>query len=156
VEEFFAGYEARVNAALGHPPVVDVEAMAEAYAEHVIEAHPGGVIHFEKEQFRAAIAQVFERQRSIGAKSMRMVSLEITPVDEHHWSGKVRWEARYEREDTGVVLRSSTRHTLSKRSEDNRRSSPTSRGTRKGSSRRRASYPTERGLRPLFTQRRRR
>ena len=97
VEEFFAGYEARVNAALGHPPVVDVEGMAAAYAEHVIEAHPGGVIHFEKEQFRAAIPQVFERQRSIGAKSMRMVSLEITPVDEHHWSGKVRWEARYER-----------------------------------------------------------
>jgi hypothetical protein len=104
MEEFFAGYEARVNAALGDPSVVDVEGMAEAYAEHVIEAHPGGIIHFEKEQFRAAIPQVFERQRSIGAKSMRMVSLEITPVDEHHWSGKVRWEARYEREDTGVVL----------------------------------------------------
>ena len=133
VEEFFAGYEARVNAALGHPPVVDVEAMAEAYAEHVIEAHPGGVIHFEKEQLRAAIPQVFERQRSIGAKSMRMVSLEITPVDEHHWSGKVRWEARYEREDIGLCLRSSTRHTSSKRSEDNPRSSPTSRGMRKGS-----------------------
>jgi hypothetical protein len=90
VEEFFAEYEVRVNAALGHPPVANVEGMAEAYAEHVIEAHPGGVIHFEKEQFRAAIPQVFERQRSIGAKSMRMVSLEITPVDEHHWSGRVR------------------------------------------------------------------
>jgi hypothetical protein len=97
VKEFFAGYEARVNAALGHPPFVDVEGMAAAYAEHVIEAHPGGVIHYEREQFRAAIPQVFERQRSIGAKSMRMVSLEVTPVDEHHWSGKVRWEARYER-----------------------------------------------------------
>jgi hypothetical protein len=55
VEEFFAEYEVRVNAALGQSPVVDVEAIAEAYAEHVIEAHPGGVIHFEKEHFRAAI-----------------------------------------------------------------------------------------------------
>jgi hypothetical protein len=104
VEEFFAEYEARVNAALGDPPLVDVESMVGAYAEHVVEAHPGGVTHFEKEQFRAAIPQFFERQRSIGAKSMRMTSLEVTPVDEHHWAGKVRWEARYEREDTGRVL----------------------------------------------------
>jgi hypothetical protein len=59
VEEFFAGYEARVNATLGAPPVVNIEGMAEAYAEHVIEAHPGGVIYFEKEQLRAAIPQVF-------------------------------------------------------------------------------------------------
>jgi hypothetical protein len=103
VEEFFAGYEARVNAALGEPPVVDVEGMAEAYAEHVIEAHPGGVTYFEKEQFRAAIPQVFERQRSIGSKSMRMVSLEVTPVDDHHWAGKVRWEARYERGHRGCA-----------------------------------------------------
>jgi hypothetical protein len=105
VEEFFAGYEARVNAALGEPPVVDVEGMAEAYAEHVIEAHPGGVTYFEKEQFRAAIPQVFERQRSIGSKSMRMVSLEVTPVDDHHWAGKVRWEARYERGHRGCACR---------------------------------------------------
>ena len=104
MEEFFAGYEARVNAALGDPPVVDVEGMAGAYADHVIEAHPGGVTHFEKEQFRAAIPQLFERQRSTGAKSIKMVSLEVAPVDEHHWAGKVRWEARYEREDTGRVL----------------------------------------------------
>jgi hypothetical protein len=105
VEEFFAGYEARVNAALGEPPVVDVEGIAEAYAEHVIEAHPGGVTYFEKEQFRAAIPQVFERQRSIGSKSMRMVSLEVTPVDDHHWAGKVRWEARYERGHRGCACR---------------------------------------------------
>jgi hypothetical protein len=93
VEEFFAGYEARVNAALGEPPLVDVE------------AHPSGVTHFEKEQFRAAIPQVFERQRSIGSKSMRMVSLEVTPVDDHHWAGKVRWEARYERGHRGCACR---------------------------------------------------
>lgn len=100
LEKFFADYEARVNRALGDIPEVDVEATAGAFADCFIEANPNGVVCGKNdEELRAAIPKGMEFYRSIGTKSMKVVSLMPTQLDEYHVMAKVHWKASYVKKD---------------------------------------------------------
>ncbi|KUG20835.1 MAG: hypothetical protein KO206_02305 [Methanomicrobiaceae archaeon] len=95
-EEFFAAYAAGFNNALADPPEVDVEAAAGAFADCFIAADPNGVLCGKNdEQLRAQIPAGYAFYRSIGTKSMRVVSLTVTPLDDSHLITRVHREARY-------------------------------------------------------------
>lgn len=99
---FFGNYEARTNRALADPPEVDVEATAGAFAECFIEANPNGVVCGKNdEHFRESIPKGLEFYRSIGTKSMKIVSLTPTALDGGHALAKVHWRAEYEKKDDG-------------------------------------------------------
>jgi hypothetical protein len=105
LEKFFADYEARINIALTEPSKFDVDATINAYTECFMEAHPKGVTCFQNdEKMRQTFPQMFEAQRKLGAKSMRIISREIMPLDEFHAMAKIHWEARYIRKDGQEVV----------------------------------------------------
>jgi hypothetical protein len=100
LRDFFAAYEARTNRALQDPPEVDVEATAAAFADCFVEASPKGVQCGQNDdQFREVIPKGFDFYRSIGTKTMKIVSLETTLLDDFHALARVHWEAFYERKD---------------------------------------------------------
>ena len=100
LERFFADYAERFNRALAEPPVVDVEGTAAAFAGCFVEASPRGVTCGKNDDtFRATIPQGAEFYRSIGTTSMRITSLEVTPLDGYHTMAKVRWDSRYRKKD---------------------------------------------------------
>jgi len=102
MEDFFAAYAAGFNKALADAPEIDVEATAGAFAGCFIAADPNGVACGKNdEQFRTQIPAGFAFYRSIGTKSMRIASLEVTPLDDYHLMAKVHWEAVYLKPDGG-------------------------------------------------------
>lgn len=100
LEDFFAAYAARTNAALADPPEVNAEATANAFAGCFIEASPNGIhCGTNNDEFRAAIPKGYEFYRSIGTKSMEIGSLTLTPLDDFHTQAKVHWVAKYQKQD---------------------------------------------------------
>lgn len=100
VRKFFDMYAERVNRAIQSQPEIDVDGTVAAYTECFIEAHPGGVICFQNdEQFRAAVPQLFESQRNLGALSMTIDQLDLTTLDDYHTMAKVHWNAVYRLKD---------------------------------------------------------
>jgi hypothetical protein len=104
LEEFFAHYAARVNAALAAPPRVDVESAASAFADYFLGANPKGVYCGKNDdEFRAAIPKGYEFYRSIGTKRMEIDSLMLTKLDDFHTQANVHWVAKYEKKDGSKV-----------------------------------------------------
>ncbi len=98
LEEFFRGYEARFNKAMAG--TIDTEETANAFASCFIEANPFGVnCGKNDDQFRIMIPKGYEFYRSIGTKSMKIVSLGITLLDDYHSMAKVHWQANYMKKD---------------------------------------------------------
>jgi hypothetical protein len=97
VKAFFAAYEERANRAFEAPDQLDVDAAAGAFTDCFIEAHPGGVICFKNDDaFREAYPKTIEMQRAMGARSMKIAAINVTPIDDLHWMAAIRWEARYQ------------------------------------------------------------
>ena len=104
IQQFFEAYAARTNRALGDDPVVDVDGVTGSFADSFIEASPNGVACGKNDdQFREVIPKGMEMYRSIGTKSMRILSLDIIPLDDYHTQVKVHWEAFYEKKDGNTL-----------------------------------------------------
>jgi len=100
IKTFFADYERRFNRALSDPSEIDVEATAGAFAECFVEANPNGVACGRNDaEFRAHIPKGYAFYRSIGTKSMKIVSLVATHFDDRHSYVRVQWEALYIKKD---------------------------------------------------------
>jgi hypothetical protein len=98
LEEFFREYEARFNKAM--TGTIDTEATANAFASCFIEASPFGVnCGKNDDQFRVMIPKGYEFYRSIGTKTMKIASLDITLLDDYHSMAKVHWQANYMKKD---------------------------------------------------------
>ncbi len=95
VEKFFQDYETRANKGLAEKPEINAEEASSAYTETFIEANPKGVMTFTSEQFREGAEEGFARQREVGARSMKIGSLDITPLDEFHAMAKIHWVSTY-------------------------------------------------------------
>lgn len=105
IENFFAEYEARMATALADNPMVDPEEVAGAFTDCSIEASPKGVFCAKNdEKFRANIPKLFEFYRSIGTKSMKIMSLETTSLDDYHVMAKIHWQALYIKKDSSQEL----------------------------------------------------
>jgi hypothetical protein len=98
LDAFFAEYAARVNRALADPPEEDVEETAGAFARCFVEASPAGINCGQNDAgFREMIPKGYAFYRSIGTKSMTIIALTKTPLDERHTMVKVHWKALYSR-----------------------------------------------------------
>lgn len=96
LKAFFADYAARANRALQDHPEIDVDAAVAAFTECFVEAHPGGVMCFQNNaRFHAAVPQLFESQRGLGARSMTIDQLELTELNEQHHMANVQWRVVY-------------------------------------------------------------
>jgi hypothetical protein len=96
IKSFFDAYAARFNDSL-QGRGLDVEATAAAFANCFVEASPVGIICGENDdEFRAAIPKGHEFYKSIGTRSMSIVSSEITELDKFHTMTKIHWSAAYE------------------------------------------------------------
>lgn len=100
LDNFFQNYEARIEKALQENPEVDVKATADAFADFFVEASPAGISGGKNdEDFQKQIPKGFEFYRSIGTKSMKVVSKQITQLDAFHTLVKAHWKALYEKTD---------------------------------------------------------
>ncbi|NML23775.1 hypothetical protein HHL16_23035 [Pseudoflavitalea sp. G-6-1-2] len=98
IHEFFSQYEQRFTEALAGKD--DVEATAAAFASSFLEASPAGVQCGENnEQFRNMIPKGNEMYRRSGMVSMKVHSLDITPLDQLHYMVKVHWNSVYRKKD---------------------------------------------------------
>ena len=96
IRDFFDQYASGFNRALRGEP--DVERMASAFAEHFIEASSTGITAGSNTQsFREAISGGLSFYRSIGVRSMEILSSEVTLLDQLHALVKVRWKSVYSR-----------------------------------------------------------
>lgn len=94
LEDFFREYEARFNRAMAGS--IETEATANAFASCFIGANPFGVnCGKNDDQFRTVIPKGYEFYRNIGTKSMKIVLLKITQLDDYHSMVKVNWQAIY-------------------------------------------------------------
>ncbi len=96
IRRFFAQFEAAYNRALIEPG--DAEALAETFADSFVAANPNGVLCWKNdENLSEIIRQGFEFYRSVGAKSARIASLSVTPVDGAHAFVRAEWEMLFRR-----------------------------------------------------------
>jgi len=98
IAAFFDQYASGFNHALGGDP--DVESMANAFAEHFIEASPAGVTAGSNtDAFKEAIAGGLNFYRSIGIRSMEIISRDVKLLDRLHALVKIHWRSVYEKPD---------------------------------------------------------
>ena len=98
VRKLFERYRSFFNRSLRGE--IDLDEVASLYASEFIGAAPAGVRTGKNDdQFRQAMTQGFVHYRSIGTKEMRIRSVRLSPIDEHHCVAHVAWTATYARKD---------------------------------------------------------
>jgi hypothetical protein len=103
IEEFFSAYEAQFNNSLSGDRVT-TEEMSQFFEQCFVESSPAGVTCGKNdEQFIEKVRSGFDFYKSIGSKSMTIVSKDITLLDDLHAMAKIYWRYSYvkdEREGT--------------------------------------------------------
>jgi hypothetical protein len=99
IENFFNRYEARINDALsGAEP--DIDETVNSFASEFIEASPAGVISAKNDKkFRKAISHGWNFYKEVGIRTMDILSLQITILDNLHAIVKVHWSSSFVRKN---------------------------------------------------------
>lgn len=99
IEEFFSAYEAQFNNALSDARVTS-EQMGQFFEDCFVESTPQGVVSGKNDdQFVEKVQAGFEFYKSIGAKSMTIVSKDISLLDDLHALVKVYWRYTYTKDE---------------------------------------------------------
>lgn len=72
-----------------------VDEVARHFAGGFVSANPARVRSGDIEGFKEMMALAFERYRSLGLRSKRLVGLRVTPIDEHHHVAHASWTYTY-------------------------------------------------------------
>lgn len=103
VRKLFERYERLFNQSLGG--AVDLDEVASLYASEFIGAAPAGVMTGKNDdRFKQVMAQGHAHYRATGAKQMRIRSVRLSPIDEHHCIAHVAWTATYARKGRPDVV----------------------------------------------------
>lgn len=98
VRAFFQRYESFFRKSLGGD--IDSDEVAALYASEFIAASPAGVMTGKNDdQLRQVMAQGYAHYRAIGTKDMRIQTIRLSPMDDHHCVAHVAWTATYARKD---------------------------------------------------------
>jgi len=98
VRKFFERYEAVFNRSLGG--TVDMDEVAALYACEFIAASPAGVMTGKNDDhLKQVMEQGYARYRAMGTKDMRLRSVRLSAIDDHHCVAHVAWTATYARKD---------------------------------------------------------
>lgn len=96
VRRLFERYESVFNRSLEGN--VDMDEVAALYASEFIAASPAGVLTGKNDdRLKQVMAEGYARYRAIGTKEMRIRSVRLSPIDEHHCVAHVAWTATYAR-----------------------------------------------------------
>lgn len=99
IDVFFEAYALRFNKSLSGKEA-DIEGTVNAFADSFVEASPAGINSAKNdENFKEAIPKAYDFYKSIGTKSVSIVSKEITPLNEFHSMVKVHWKGTYIKKD---------------------------------------------------------
>ena len=103
IESFFDAYEQRFSDSLGSENI-DIEEQADAFSECFIGANPNGVQCVKNDrEFKANTPALYKFYQSIGTKSMKLVSKNITLLNEYHALVKTNWVTQITKKDNSVV-----------------------------------------------------
>ncbi len=98
IKDFFQAYEQRFNDAI-QGRTEDVEAFAGSFANCYVQSTPAGVqCGKNDDSFRKAMTEGYARYREIGTKSMRIIGLDVTKIDDFHCMAKVHWDSAYDKD----------------------------------------------------------
>jgi hypothetical protein len=104
IDSFFETYEKRFTDAL-ESEKVDIEGHAEAFADCVVGANPQGVQCLKNDDgFKANIPTLYKFYKSIGIKSMRLLSKDITVLNEYHSLVKTHWVTQVTKKDNSTII----------------------------------------------------
>ncbi|MCC7477107.1 nuclear transport factor 2 family protein [bacterium] len=105
IEDFFAAYSSRINAALDDPGQLELKASSAAFAACFVAAGPAGVrCGSNNDELRRALPQGIEYYRSIGTRGMHALAVDHRPLDALHSIARVHWRADYVRRSDNVAL----------------------------------------------------
>jgi hypothetical protein len=98
VRKLFERYERFFNNSLAGD--MDMREVASLYASDFIAATPAGVMTGKNDdQLKQIMTQGYANYRAIGTKEMRIRSVRVSPIDEHHCVAHVAWTATYGRKN---------------------------------------------------------
>lgn len=104
IRRFFEAYQGRMNAALQKPPVIDVAAVAAAFARYFVGSNPNQVFGGRNGWlFRLMIPRGYRHYRRLGTQRMEIRSLSITPLDDFHVLARTHWWSSYRRKSGDAV-----------------------------------------------------
>lgn len=99
----FEEYSRRSDAALRDPEGADVEALADAFADHMIGANPHGVMGAARDEgFAGTLRKGFDTYRAMGGTRFEIVDLDIEVLDAFHALVRAGWEFDYVRPRDGA------------------------------------------------------
>jgi hypothetical protein len=105
IERFFSDYATRFNKSLLEPSEIDIDGVAGSFASSFIGANTSGVLCAKNdEEFHAVIPQSYAFYKSIGTKSMKITSIDITTLDEYHFMARVHWDSRYVKDEDEISI----------------------------------------------------
>ncbi len=94
----FQDYSRRSNEALRDPAQADIDALASAFADHLVGASPAGVMGAAKDKaFAATLRKGFEAYRAMGGTRFEIVHLVAEPLDDFNAMVRADWEFDYVR-----------------------------------------------------------
>ena len=103
VRKLFERYERLFNQSLGGDK--DMREIASLYSSNFMASTPTGVMTGKNnDQLKQVMARGYAHYRAIGTKEMRIRSLRLSPIDEHHCVAHVAWRATYARKDQPDVV----------------------------------------------------
>jgi hypothetical protein len=95
INVFLSEYETEFNMAFHGNP--DIETTAKLFTESFAEANSSGITCRRNDyEFRKYIAEKYAFYKNIGLKEMRIVSRDISMLNDIHGMDKVKWKAIYE------------------------------------------------------------
>jgi hypothetical protein len=98
VRKLFERYEILFNQSLGGD--ADMDEVAALYASEFIAASPAGVTTGKNDdQLKQVMLQGYARYRAMGTKEMRMRTVRLSTIDDHHCMAHVAWTATHVRKD---------------------------------------------------------
>lgn len=105
IDAFFTAYANRFNDFLSEGRL-DIAETANTFAPCFVEASPLGVQCMSNDDnFRQLLPKGCDFYKSIGTRSMRITSRQITALDDYHAMAKINWESIYMKEDGLIELR---------------------------------------------------
>ena len=102
VRKLFERYESFFNRSLAGD--MDRDEVAALYASEFIAASPAGVRAGKNDdQLEQAMIEGYAHYRAIGTNEMRIRTVRLSPIDDHHCVAHVAWTATYARRDQADV-----------------------------------------------------
>ncbi len=102
IRELFERYERSFEKGLRGD--LDLDEATSFFASSFIAAAPAGVMTGTNgDELKRALEQGYAHYREIGTKRMRVRSVAVSPIDEHHCLAHVAWTASYSRKDGSEV-----------------------------------------------------